>query len=569
MPTLVCVPIFVETPGGEGDPIDAALGDAREARLKGADLVEFRIDRFFSGASDLRGAGVPPVSADSTSDLFTLAQLRRLLSESPLPVILTCRPTWEGGDYDGDDADRVALFEKLCRGSDSPPAYLDVELAAYTRSANLRQKINLCVDHPGQTRAVSTRLILSIHDFGARPADLERRLLKAYEEPACAVVKVAYRARSLRDNLDLFEILRAAPRPTIALGMGEFGLMSRVLAPKFGGFLTFASLRDHAATAPGQPTIDDLLGIFRFRSITPRTRVYGVIGWPVAHSLSPLIHNAGFDAVDHDGVYLPLPVASDPGDPEASYTSFKATLGELIDDPRLGFSGASVTLPHKENLARFARERPGWIAGELAGSANTLARQAGVWTTSNTDARSVLALLEDRLGDLASKRIALVGAGGVARAIAWALVRVGAIVILFNRGAERGERLAAAVNGPDAAGTVIPTPIELLPRAEAEAFLNCTPVGMRGGPDPLGLSIPIPSMERIDGSTVFMDTVYSPVETPMLKAARERACRTIDGVEMFVRQASGQFERWTGRPPPLALFDRLCRERLDPGGGIP
>lgn len=556
MPTLVCVPIFVETPGGEGDPIDAALADTREARLKGADLVEFRIDRFFSGAG----------SSDA-DDAFSIAQLRRLLAESSLPVILTCRPAWEGGDYDGDDADRVALFEKLCCAADHPPAYLDVELAAYTRSANLRQKINLCVDHPGQTRAVSTRLILSIHDFDRRPPDLERRLLKAYDEPACAVVKLAYRARSLRDNLDLFELLRGAPRPTIALGMGEFGLMSRVLAPKFNAFLTFASLRDQSATAPGQPTIDDLLGKFRFRTITPRTRVYGVMGWPVAHSLSPLIHNAGFDAVAHDGVYLPLPVASDPNDPEASYASFKATLGSLIDDPRLDCCGASVTLPHKENLARFARERSGWIAGDLAGSANTLALMEGVWTTGNTDAESVLSLLEDRLGDLAGRRIALVGAGGVARAISWALARAGAAVILFNRGAERGERLAEEINGPGAAGRVIATPIDLLPDADAEAFINCTPVGMTGGPDPLGLSIPIPAMGRIDANTVFFDTVYNPVETPMLRAARGRGCRTIDGVEMFVRQASGQFEWWTGHPAPTALFDRLCRECLAPRGG--
>jgi 3-dehydroquinate dehydratase/shikimate dehydrogenase len=558
MPTLVCVPIFVETPGGEGDPIDAALADAREARLTGADLVEFRIDRFFPGA----GSG-------EADDAFTVARLRRLLAESPLPVILTCRPAWEGGDYDGDDADRVALFERLCCDTERPPAYLDVELAAYARSANFRQKINLCVQHPKQLRAVTTRLILSTHDFRGRPADLDRRLLAMYQEPACAIVKVAYRARSLRDNLDLFEILRGAPRPTIALGMGEFGLMSRVLAPRFNAFLTFASLRDRSVTAPGQPTIRDLLDRFRFRSITPRTRVYGVMGWPVSHSLGPLIHNAGFDAVDHDGVYLPLPVAGDPNEPEASFASFKATLGALVDDPRLAFAGASVTLPHKENLARFARERPGWIAGDLAGSANTLALKDGVWTTGNTDAPSVLSLLEDRLGGLAGRRIALVGGGGVARAIAWALVRAGATVILFNRGAERGERLADAVNRPDAAGRVIPTPIDLLPRAAAEAFLNCTPVGMTGGPDPLGLSVPIPAMERIDANTVFFDTVYNPVETPMLRAARERGCRTIDGVEMFVRQAAGQFEMWTGRPAPIALFDRLCREHLATRGGIP
>jgi 3-dehydroquinate dehydratase/shikimate dehydrogenase len=583
MPTLVCVPIMLEHPpaghaSGAGEPVaepglagavSAALADAVLAKDKGADLVEFRIDSVFEGAEQ-------GPDADEL-DAYTVAEFRRLLAESPLPVILTCRPTWEGGEYDGDDSDRVALFEKLCCDTEHPPAYLDIELAAYTRSANLRQKINLCVTHPKQQRkGVSTRLILSTHDFDSRPADLDRRLLAMYDERACAVVKVAYRARSLRDNLDLFEILRESPKPTIALGMGEFGLMSRVLAPKFNAFLTFASLRDQAATAPGQPTIDNLLGLYRFRKIGKQTKLYGVIGWPVGHSLSPLIHNAGFEQISWDGVYLPLPIAADENDHQASETSLRVTLDEMAGSEDLDFAGASVTLPHKQNAARWCNGSPNrrFVKPEVeqSGAANTLERrQIGPgdewqWDASNTDIRALDALMDATEGPWSEQRVAIIGSGGAARALAFELASRHATVVLYNRTVERAEQLADEINAhcsktADAGKAVAVSP-DLLPKACCHAFINCTPVGMTGGPDPDGLSIPIPEMTNIDENTVFFDTVYNPVETPMLRAARERGCRTIDGVEMFVRQAAAQFELWTAKTAPVTLFDRLCRERL-------
>lgn len=137
--------------------------------------------------------------------------------------------------------------------------------------------------------------------------------------------------------------------------------------------------------------------------------------------------------------------------------------------------------------------------------------------------------------------------------------------MLYNRTRERAEQIADDVNAgrdPTWESKAVAASMGLLTRACCDAFINCTPVGMTGGPDPDGLSIPIPDMTHIDADTVFFDTVYNPVETPMLRAARERGCRTIDGVEMFVRQAAAQFELWTGKTAPVTLFDRLCRERL-------
>jgi len=557
MPTLVCVPITVLK-------IDNALADANQAKLLGADIVELRIDSYFPG------------SEGDSEDQLRLNELTRLIAECPLPVILTCRSAMEGGDYDGDEADRVSLLEKLCINTDHPPAYLDFELACYQKSANIRQKINLCVDHPKQERDVRTRLILSMHDFDGRPKDLMRRLADAWAEPAASVVKFAFRARSIRDNLEIFEILRDAPKPTIGLGMGEFGLMSRVLAPKFGGFLTFASLRDEAATAPGQPTIADLLGMYRFRSIGKDTRLYGVIGWPVAHSMSPLIHNAGFEAVGHDGVYLPMPVAAT-DDKDASYLSFKETFFEILLADSMHLGGVSVTIPFKEHAAHLVRNE-GWF-GNLHPwpplAINTLAVSGTdelKITSENSDQDAIDDLIMDAEHD-ANWSIASVhiyGTGGVAKAaIAASFTRRTCVVgrniektielvdeMLTLLPQERVNRSAESSWLSAASGI-------LQPLSYKPIFINCTPVGMTGGPDPEGLSIPVHELaSKLSPDTVFFDTVYNPIETPMLKAAKEHGFRTIDGVEMFVRQAAAQFELWTGKPAPVQLFDRLVREKL-------
>jgi len=542
MSTLVCVPIMV-------NDVAPALEDARGARALGADLVEYRVDELFTGS----------------------------VAESAVPCILTCRPTWEGGAYDGPEDARVAMFERLGT-SDHPPRYIDVELAAYRKSANMRMKVDLAVGAGAGGAADRPGLILSIHDFDGRPHDLTRRVADAWAQHAASVVKIAFRARSLRDNLELFELLRDPPKPTIALGMGEFGLMSRVLAPSFGAFLTFASLRETSATAPGQPTISELLTRYRFRSIGPQTKLYGVIGWPVAHSMGPLIHNAGFEAIGHDGVYLPLPIAADENDPEATYTSFKATLADLIrnDHPNTKpplLAGASITLPFKQSMLRFSREDQAWEweprsadderlrQAESVGACNTLSfRTDGKhWfpELANTDILAIRQLLAERIGDDRPYSTAIIGAGGVARAAAWA---TSGDLTIYARSPERAHSMIDLLGKREGALSV--KPLDDLPKARAHLFINCTPIGMEGGPEPHGLSIPIHEMDPLPPETIFFDTVYNPMETPMLRAARDRGYQTIEGVEMFVRQAAAQFEMWTNKTAPTQLFDRIIREEL-------
>ena len=557
--TQICVPIMVEEHA-------SAIRDATLAAEHGADLVEFRIDVFFEDKED---------STDLLQD--RIDRVLALVKASPLPCIVTCRPHWEGGEYHGDDDERVSLYEALGT-SDHPPAYIDVELATYTRSANIRQKINLGVNHPNQQRAVSTRLILSTHDFEGRPSDLTRKILQMQGEPACAVVKVAYRARSIRDNLELFEILRDQTKPTIALGMGEFGIMSRILAPKFGGFLTFASLRDESTTAPGQITIEDLLNLYRFRSIKPTTKVYGIIGWPVKQSMSPLVHNAGFEQIGWDGVYVPMPV-------EGSYESFKATVSSLCTFPELSFSGASVTIPHKQHLVQLleslGEQRLDLDTADSENLRRTI-RAANTITNincddlgdeygfciHNTDAMAVVRCVQESVPnrDLSSLRIMIQGSGGVARAAAFPLAQSGADTIIFNRNYMGAHNLYSSLKtdlfDSDSVGEVFVGDPDEDFDDKSDVYINCTPVGMSEGPDETGVAIPVARVPANNPNPVFFDTVYNPIETPMLKAAKEHGYRTIDGVQMFVKQAAAQFEIWTGQAAPEDHFDTIVREKL-------
>ncbi|MEM1212142.1 MAG: shikimate dehydrogenase [Planctomycetota bacterium] len=512
--TKLAVPIWVHDAEG-------AMDDCEAAKSAGADLVELRID---SATDDVEG-------------------LVGLVEACPLPCLVTCRPVWEGGAYDGDDQERIAVLERLCLASPGP-AYVDVELLAYQRSANLRQKVGLVVDHADQSKRGLPGLILSSHDFETRPSDLTRRVAAIAEQERCRVVKVAWSARSVRDNLEALELIRDQHKPTIALCMGEAGLMSRVLAKKAGALLTFARLDDGSGTAPGQPTLAELKGLYRWDKLKATTRVYGVIGWPVGHSKSPQLHNAGFEAVGYDGLYLPMPVAP-------AYEAFKATAAEFVDTPWLDFRGASVTIPHKENLLRFVAERGGEIEAltQKIGAANTLTvRDDGSLYASNTDYAAALdavadALSTDRAG-LAGLRVLVLGAGGAARAIVAGFADCGCAVTVVNRTAEKAEALAEAFGAQAGA-------MGEAGGMEADVVINCTPLGMH--PEVNACSLPEDASVLLPGVVVF-DTIYNPVETVLLRRAKAAGCATVSGVEMFVRQGAAQFEGWTGQSAPLEVL---------------
>jgi len=527
--TRLCVSILVES-------VEQAHAAAAQAAERGADMVEYRIDNF--------------VDEHEAIEL--------LVGSSPLPCIVTCRHVDEGGAFDGYPLKRIAALRTAASGQ---PAYIDIELAHYQRDPQLRDEIKAMVDHPGQTEPTSTGLILSTHDFDRRPADLFQRIEAMISSSACRVIKAAWNARSLRDNIQAFELIDDQHKPTIALCMGRFGVPSRVLAAKFGALLTFCGLDDASVTAPGQVGVATMKNLYRWDRLNAGTQVFGVIGWPVEHSMSPAIHNAGFDAVDYDGIYLPMAIP-----PE--YEHFKATVGDWLDYEPLDFRGASVTIPHKQNLLRFVAERGGVIEplARTIGAANTLTRRHdGSLYASNTDYAAALRAVCDAMNikpaDLAGRRIGVLGAGGAARAIVAAFAHHGATIVVYNRTVERAQQLAEEFSDTHGA-KVVAAPLDNLVKSCCAVYINCTSVGMHPDTD----ATPAPDPPACWGpDIVVFDTIYNPVRTRLLREAEAAGCRTISGVEMFTRQGAAQFELWTGRDAPRDVFERVMLEHLGAG----
>jgi len=523
--TLVACSVTVDRP----DLVSPAIERAMQAKADGADLVEWRVD-LLAMLPDAAGA------------------IARLLRDSPLPTILTVRSEAEGGAFDGSPIEAARVLAEAIAGA-TPPRFVDVE-ASLLRDRRASDVVHAALAGVEESRRPS--LVTSLHDVGGRPTALWTELERMWSDPACHVAKVAWTARTVRDNLEAFDLLASRQGPTIALCMGEQGVLSRVMGAKFGAFLTFARLDDEEGTAPGQPTVRELVDRYRLKGVTHHTRVYGVVGWPVSHSRGPIVHNAWFGELGLDARYLPLPVGP-------TWESFKASLAELIDHPMLGLSGASVTLPHKEHLVRFVQERGGALddASFAIGAANTLVidPESRAIRACNTDALAGIESLAEALGrasdDLRGLRVAILGAGGVARALAWACANAGADVVVINRTHARAVELAAAFDGrPGERG---PMRVGVGDAASIgcgcfHAFINATSLGMKDGPAPD--ESPIPDDVALDGAVV-MDTVYVPERTPLVQQATSRGARVVTGTGMFVRQAALQCELWTGTRPSM------------------
>lgn len=510
------------------------------------------------------GAALIELRADLIADARAVEQLLRAKRDGGF--ILTIRSAAEGGAWDGDDAERIALVESLGLLN---PGYVDLELATWKRSANLRQKVGLVCDTappaeaPREGPADAARgapkvrprnkLILSRHDLACTPAELDRIYDELADTPA-AVLKYVTTARDATDALRVLDLLhrRGAERPLIALAMGEAGLASRVLAAKFGGFLTFAALHSGGESAPGQPTLEELVSVYRFHAIGPGTRVFGVVGWPVQHSLSPHVHNAALAAAGIDAVYVPLPVGP-------SIEDFQRFMDHVEANAWLDIDGLSVTIPHKQHAFRWLQEHGLSVSDEAreCRAVNTLTRGAGaVWTGHNTDGAGAMAALATAPGlageGLRGRAIEILGAGGAARAVAAALLRRGAVVTITNRSPERAVALAAELG-------CRARPWEQRALGGVEVLINCTRVGMPPQTD----ATPVPS-ERLAPGLIAFDTVYTPRRTRFLRDAAEHGCRTVCGVEMFVAQAAAQHALWHGGAADASVMRAACDRRLPP-----
>lgn len=486
------------------------------------------------------GADLVELRADCIDDSGAIEDFLRAPSRPP--CILTLRSAAEGGRFDGTDADRIALMERLGL---LIPGYIDVELDTWNRSANLRQKLGLVCDMggPQPLHALDrprNRLILSRHDWTGARSDDPGRTIDELLNIQGAIAKAAFTARDATDALRVLAALharRGTGREMIAIAMGEAGIASRVLAGKFGGFLSFAALDQSAASAPGQLTLRRMGDVYRWNSIRAASRVFGVVGWPVSHSRSPQVHNAGFDAAATDAVYVPLPV-------EPTQAAFDRFADYVDVHPELDISGLSITIPHKPHALRWLLDRGYEIStfAQRAGAVNTLSRAAdGRWRGDNTDGVGAVAALRASLGaaaSLAGARAAVLGAGGAARGVAAALLAEGAHVTIYNRTHTAADALSADLGCASQSW-------EERDRISASIIVNCTSVGMGAA---AGES-PLPAGALRAGMTV-LDTVYSPRRTALLRDAGAAGAAAIEGTEMFLEQAAAQFELWIGQPAP-------------------
>jgi 3-dehydroquinate dehydratase/shikimate dehydrogenase len=477
--------------------------EIQEAAKRGARMIELRLD-FLAKAPDFK----------------------RLLANKPCPMVATVRRPEDGGRWGGTEQERQMLLRQAIVGGFD---WVDLE-------TDIADDIR---------RFKNVKRIISYHNIREVPANLERIHAHMCGQDA-DVVKLAVRAQKPADNLRLLQIIKKAPRPTVAVCMGDLGSPSRILGARYGMPFTYAAFNKERGIAPGIPSFEEMKKIYFYDQINPSTDVYAVIGDPVAHSLSPLIHNTAFRSLGLNSVYIPIRV------PRGDLAHF---LREFDSVPIRAYS---VTIPHKEAAVGVARDRHAEV--DWVQAANTLIRSGDGFQAYNTDYQAVLDSLDANVppspeGEpftLHSRTVLLLGAGGVAHAVAHALHHAGAIVTITNRTPERAlklkEEVGCRVCDWEARNNVL-----------CDVLINCTSVGMHPNVD----EMPIHTSVLKPGLIVF-DAVYTPETTLLVREARSRGCQVITGVDMFVRQAALQFRLFTGREPPFELMYSVVKRALSP-----
>jgi 3-dehydroquinate dehydratase/shikimate dehydrogenase len=438
-------------------------------------------------------------------DALDTIDVREALSGRKRPAVVTCRPAWEGGRFRGSEEERRQI---LAEAVASDADYVDIECRAGFE--------DLVLARGGKG------IVLSMHRFDRMPDDLAARV-NAMAAFRPEVIKVAVRVDRLLDVLQLLDLQHRLPRQKlVVIGLGPKGTFTRILAAQFGSAWTYAGREEQL----GQIPLAMLLDRYRFRTISRETAVYGLAGEPLAQSLSPVMHNAGFEAADLDAVYVPFE------------TSDADELLAVAD--ALGVAGLSVTAPLKIALVDRVRRRDEWV--ESVNALNTVKRERDGWHATNTDVPGFLDALRGEA--LHGVRATVMGAGGAARAAVAALRSLGAEVTV----SARRRRTAALLAGPG--GRVAPFPPE---PGSWDLLVNTTPVGTW----PRVTETPVPAPLLAGGRLVY-DLVYNPPVTRLLREAAAAGCRTVSGIEMLIAQAERQFEWWTGRATAPGLFRKVA-----------
>ena len=470
--TRVCVPVC------EKDL--SAFKSACERAAEWSDIVELRLDCL-----------EPQYLSTAISHLSSVSR----------PVILTLRPSEQGGYRELTREERLAFWKT--QAVDGDAVWWDVE-----------------VDLAHDLSPDWSRTIVSHHDFSGVPADLESIYERLAQTPA-RVIKIAVQANGIVDCIPVFQLIDRARREgkdVIAIAMGNAGIATRILGPSRGAFLTYGSLDEDSATAPGQVNARTLRSVYNIDAINDETMVCGLVGKPAMHSVSPHIHNAAFAHEGVNGVYIPFEV-----------NDVRSFIKRMVD-PRTrelnwNLRGLSITAPHKQTVM----ECLDWIEPEAQeiGAVNSVVVEEDRLLGYNTDAAGFIDPLVKRTGALKNKQVAIIGAGGAARAAIWALNREGANVMVFVRDVSR-----------------VDVPCEPLTSASFAGYdvvVNATPVAAA-------------TKDQLRGARLVYDLVYNPIETQLLKEAREVGCETLGGLEMLVAQAEIQFSLWTGKTSAASIM---------------
>lgn len=443
-------------------------------------------------------------------------QIETFANTISLPLILTFRPAEQGGYRALARPEREAFWARELK----PDWLSDIEADLVLTNS---------FDWP--------RVIVSHHDFSGVPDDLEEIYERLAATPA-RIVKIAVNANQITDCIRVFHLLDRASkeqRELIAIAMGNAGIATRILGPSRGAYLTYGSLEDESATAPGQVNARQLRPVYRIDEIDRETMICGLVGLPVMHSVSPHMHNAAFASAGSNGVYLPLEVR----DVESFLRRMIHPKTRELD---WNVRGLSITAPHKSSVMGLLD----WIEPDAKeiGAVNTVVIDGHGLHGYNTDVHGLIEPLRERLGSLKGSRVAVIGAGGAARAAVWVLRRDGAKVTLFARNPIKGGLLAEAF-------AVVCEPLAGASFSGYDVVINATP------------DCPA-TPEQLTGAGLVYDLIYNPIETGFLREARAAGCETLGGLKMLVAQARLQFELWTGQTPPADVMHDAAVVALRP-----
>jgi 3-dehydroquinate dehydratase/shikimate dehydrogenase len=493
------------------------IAEHKHLAEQGAELVELRLDYIRRSVN-----------------------VARLLEGRQCAIVATVRRPKEGGKWMRSEEDRQMLLRTaIADGVD----YVDLE-------HDIADKI---------PRYGRTKRIISYHNFNETPKNLAK-IHKSLTKLDPDIVKIATMANNPIDNIRTLRLCRDSKVPTVAFCMGEMGLISRVLCGRFGSPMTYATFHEDRQLAPGQLSFRQMQDEYRYDQITEKTMILGVVADPVSHSLSPRVHNACLRQLDIDMLFLPFRVP-------------KEYLNEFIEIcPELGVRGLSVTIPHKEAILKCIQVLDDNAAGiraantvvfreqnafgyntdcdaAIASMADCLRRRA--WQVSSGETAESDAETDNTVGTsdnlggenpMADVSVCILGAGGVARAIAFGVRRAGGRVTICARDYRKSERLATEL---ECASIDWPT----RQNHGCDILVNCTPVGMYPEMDETPFE-----PDWFDKNTIVFDTIYNPEQTLFIKTARNNGCQTITGIDMFVRQAAAQFKLFTGREPDMELI---------------